>query len=228
MKKGHYKTIIFATVIVGIILLFHFSGIGNYLTLDRFKVHRELFVSMVHNRYALSAFLYALFYALGVALSFPSASLFTLVGGFLFGAIPGAIYSCIGATVGATLSFLLVRNVIGERFQKKYAKQLQTFNESLQEDGISFLLFVRLVAIIPFFIINILAGFSNVSLWTFAWTTAVGIIPGSLVYSFAGEQLHTIDSVRDIFSPKVMLAFVFLALLALLPMLIKKIKRKRD
>lgn len=228
MKKGFYKKLVLVASIFGIILFFfYFFKLNTYITLDRFKQNRELFIQMVHNRYVLSVFLYILLYAIGIALSFPSASLFTLVGGFLFGAIPGTIYSCIGATIGATIAFLLVRNVIGDHVQKKYTRQLQGFNASLEEDGISFLLFVRLVAIIPFFIINILAGFSNVSLWTFVWTTAVGIIPGSLVYSFAGEQLNAIDSVQDIFTVKIMIAFVLLSLLALIPILIKRITVKK-
>ncbi len=228
LKKGFYKKLIFAALLIGAIVLLRFSGVGDYFTLEKFKEHREWFIQMVQGRYVLSSFLYILFYTIGMAFSFPSASLFTLAGGFLFGFIPGAIYSCIGATLGAAIAFSLVRNFVGNRFQKKYAKQLETFNKSLEEDGISFLLFVRLIAVIPFFLINICAGFSNVSLWTFVWTTAVGIIPGSLVYSFAGQQLHTIDSVRDIFSPKVIAAFLLLASLALLPLIIKKIKKAKQ
>jgi uncharacterized membrane protein YdjX (TVP38/TMEM64 family) len=145
----------------------------------------------------------------------------------LFGTFLGAVYANIGATLGAIGAFLLVRYSFGAALQRKYAQQLVRFNKAMHEEGMSYLLSVHFIAVIPFFLVNILAGLTQVPLWTFIWTTSVGIFPGSLVYAFAGQQLNTIENVRDIFSLKLLLAFLLLAMLAALPILIKKYKKMR-
>ena len=105
--------------------------------------------------------------------------------------------------------------------QNKNQKRLGWFNEQVKLYGIYYLIFMRFLALIPFFVGNLLAALSEVSLWTFVWTTSVGIIPGSLVYAFAGRQLTTIDSIQDVFSWNILLAFLLLALLALTPVFVQ-------
>ena len=99
------------------------------------------------------------------------------------------------------------------------------FNKAMKLYGKNYLLVIRFVAVIPFFLVNILVGLTNLSLWTFIWTTAIGILPGSLVYTFAGQQLNEIESLRDIFSFNILLAFFFLALLALLPIIVTYVQQ---
>jgi len=150
----------------------------------------------------------------------------TLAGGFLFHLFPGIIYVNVAATVGATLGFLFARYILGNKVQEKYASQLERFNRELDENGHLYLLTLRLIPAFPFFLINLLAGLTKVSLKTFFWTTMVGILPGSLVYSFAGSQLNTIESVEDIFSGSIIAAFLALALFALLPVILKKLRTR--
>jgi uncharacterized membrane protein YdjX (TVP38/TMEM64 family) len=120
-----------------------------------------------------------------------------------------------------------VRYLIGSYIQKKYRDQLASFNRALASGQVSYLLAIHFIAIIPFPLINLLAALTHVPLWTFIWTTAVGILPGSLIYAFAGNQLTTIHSLKDIFSFNIMVAFVLLALLALLPLGIRWAKIRR-
>ena len=156
------------------------------------------------------------------ALAIPVASIFTIGGGFLFGTLAGTVYTNIGATFGATCIFLLVRYYLGIYVQKRYQKQLKQFNDEFAANGTHYLLSVRLVSVVPFFIINVCAGLTNVTLMQFMITTAFGILPGSLVYSYAGQQLMHINTLSDIITLPVVLAFVALALLSLLPVIIKK------
>lgn len=220
--KNRYGVVI--AVIIGLLLL-RYSGIGDTFTLAKLKTHSDYLENYVAQHYLKSILLYIFSYSFVVACLLPFAALFTLAGGFLFGALAGTFYTNIGATVGATGAFLMVRYVIGEYIQKRYQQRLANVNAALHRNEISFLLFIHIIPIIPFPIINILIGLTKVSTWRFMWTTAVGILPVSLIYSFAGEQLATIDAFRDVLSPNVVLAFVLLASFALLPAIINWYKR---
>ena len=226
MKLMQKRMLVFLCL-VGAIFLLKFSGIMDYINLDYIRANRLRFLNHVKDYPLSSALIYMVVYTGAVALLFPSASLLTLLGGFLFGALYGTLYTVIAATLGATLAFVLVRYVFGNQLQKHYAVQLARFNRMLERDGISYLLFMRLVAVIPFFIANICAGLTNIPLVSFVWTTFVGIIPGSLIYSFAGEQLQSIASVRDIFTWKMLFVFILLGCMALIPVLIRQFRNKK-
>lgn len=207
---------------LGLIVALRYSGLGNYITLEMVqekRVQLEQFVSM---HYFWAVLLYISFYIIAAALALPIASLGTVVSGFLFGVIPGVIYTNIGATIGASIFFLLVRYAFGNSLQARYQKQLGWFNHQMSKYGISYLIAVRFLAVIPFFVANLLIGLTKVPLKTFVWTTSLGIIPGSFVYAFAGRQLATIASLRDIFSLNILLAFALLAAIALLPIIVQR------
>ncbi len=206
--------------------MIRFSGITEWISLDQLKTHREYLQQVIANHYLLAVFCYISFYVTAVAFSLPIGAVLTVAGGFLFGIIAGTFYTNIGATVGATIAFLLVRYLIGDTVQQKYAVPLAQFNKSIERYGSNYLLVIRFIAVIPFFLVNALAGLTNLSLWTFIWTTAIGILPGSLVYAFAGQQLNEIESLRDIFSFNMLLVLFFLALLALLPVIVTYLQQR--
>jgi uncharacterized membrane protein YdjX (TVP38/TMEM64 family) len=159
--------------------------------------------------------------------SLPGATIMTLAGGFLYTFFIGALYVNVGATAGATLAFLFARYIAGKSLQEKYGGRLEKFNSELDRNGWSYLLTLRFIPVFPFFLINIFAGLTKIPLRTFVWTTSVGIFPGSLIYAYAGQQLGDIGSVKDIFSGRVLLAFLLLAGLAIFPTLYKKIKKSK-
>lgn len=190
------------------------------------KMNRDLLVPLVAQRYFLAVLVYWALYALLITLSLPLASVMNITGGFLFGTILGSIYATIGATIGATISFLIVRSFLGRLVQKMYSERLQAFNAALAASGTKYLVTVHFIAVIPFFVVTMLIGLTNVSTWTFIWTTALGIIPSVVICAFAGQQLTTIQHPSDVFSYNVILAFVLLALLAILPVLAKQLRKK--
>lgn len=225
MIKKHKKEIIIG---IGIVILFFFiraMGWHQYFSLESIKSNKEMLLQSVQAHYAIAVVTFIIVYILSVSLSLPGATVLTLSGGFLFGAILGVIYVNIGATIGATVIFILARYLIGSKLQNKYQDKLNTFNAELKEKGYLYMLTLRLIPLFPFFLINILAGLTNLPLRTFIWTTAVGIFPGSLVYTFAGKQLGTIHSLKDIFTPQIFAAFTLLGLLALLPIFISHVKK---
>jgi uncharacterized membrane protein YdjX (TVP38/TMEM64 family) len=146
-----------------------------------------------------------------VNLWFPAAAMMTLLSGFLFGTVLGAVYVDAAATIGAVVAFEVTRNVAGNRIQRKWGKQLEGFNRALSEYGHEYLLMVRMIPVMPYFLINFLGGLTKVRLVTFAWTTALGSLPGILIFCYAGRQLLAIESVDQVLSFDVVIAFVLMA-----------------
>jgi uncharacterized membrane protein YdjX (TVP38/TMEM64 family) len=166
-------------------------------------------------------------YIAAVALNVPGAAILTMAGGFLFGTALTVLYANVGATTGAVLAFLLARYLLGEWVQSRYRTQLAGFNSEIERNGSKYLLTLRLIPVFPFFLINFLSGLTTIPLRTFAWTTSLGIIPAAAVFGFAGQQIGTISSAGEILSPKVIIAFTLLALLALIPALISRKRGNR-
>lgn len=208
--------------LIALVLMLRYSGLTDYITLENLqeqKIHLQQFVD---SHYIGSVLTFIALYILIVMLALPLPALFTLTGGFLFGTLPGVLYSVTGATVGSMIFFLMVRHSLGVSIQKRYKKQLGKFNEQVKKYGTSYLIAIRFIAFIPFFIQNILIGLTNISLGKYLWTTVVGVLPASFVFSYAGRQLAVISSVRDVFSGNVLLAFILLALLGIVPIVVQQ------
>ena len=225
MKQNH-KRIIVALCIAGILLLVRVFSLPELLTIETFRQYRDQLLSITSEYYILTVTFFMAFYMVVVALSIPGATLLTLIAGFLFGFI-GVIYVNIGAVIGALVAFLVARYLIGDWIQKRYREPFASFNKEIAENGYSYLLALRFIPLFPFVLINIFAGITRVAPMTFVWTTMVGILPASVVYVYTGRQLGSIDQPGAILSWQIVLAFVLLGLLALSPVLIKKVMKKK-
>lgn len=224
MKKKLKRLLL--VIFITCIALAYVFNFDQYLTLESIKANRLSLKALVDRHYTTSVFAYIAFYIALVAFSLPTGGMLTLIGGFLFGFLPATAYVIIGATTGASLSFLLTRYLIGDVIAKKYPRYTAKVSREVERYGYSYMLTLRLMAIVPFFLVNIAAATTTLSFVTFVWTTAIGIIPATMVIAFAGQQLGTINSLSDIFSRNLILAFILLALLALVPMLFQRFKRK--
>ncbi len=225
--KGYQKKILIILILLALIILTRAAGISEYLTFENLQKNKTQLQYFVENNYPQAVVGFILTYIAVAGLSLPGATILTLSGGFLFGTLPAAIYANVGATLGAAAAFIFARYLVGHWFQEKYQEKLNKFNQELALNGFSYLLTLRFIPIFPLFLINILAGLTQIPLRTFIWTTSAGILPGSLVYTFAGSQLNTIESPQDIFSVKILIAFLLLALFALVPAVYNYFKRKR-
>ena len=182
--------------------------------------------------YLFSVVFFIILYIVIVALSIPGASLMTLLGGFLFGVFFGGIWVVLSATVGATITFLAVKTAFAERLKQKAHKSIQKMQKGFQENEFNYLLFLRLLPIFPFFIINIAAGVLGVSLRTFVIATLFGIIPGTFIYAWVGSGLgfalsqgNAINS-KILFAPQVLFPMIALAVLSIVPILYKQLRKK--
>jgi uncharacterized membrane protein YdjX (TVP38/TMEM64 family) len=215
MKK---KRLIILVLIVTSGVLIWLSGLHEYLTFENLKAHRELLQKYVSEHYILTVTVFIAFF-ISTAFFTPAAVPMTVAGGFLFGIVMGMIYVNIGSVIGSTLAFLSSRFLIGDWIQKRYGNKLQRFNEEMERHGHNYLFILRIVPILPFFLVNYLAGLTKIPLKKFIFISAIGMLPGSFVYAFAGRQLAKIEKLKDILSPELLIAFLLLGLLALSPVI---------
>jgi uncharacterized membrane protein YdjX (TVP38/TMEM64 family) len=208
-------------IVVAMAAFFYFD-LGGFLSLQALKDNRDDLLSFTETQSALAGALFVLIYVAVVGLSLPGAVILTLAGGFLFGAVWGTLFVNLGATTGATLAFLASRYLLRDWVERKFGKWLGPVQEGFAKNAFSYLITLRLIPLFPFFVVNLLSGLTRVNVGTYVAATALGIIPGSFVYAYAGRQLGTINSLKDIASPGVIGAFVLLGLLALVPSLYKK------
>ncbi|MFZ4858847.1 MAG: TVP38/TMEM64 family protein [Desulfuromonadaceae bacterium] len=217
-------------ILVGfaLITLFLYFDLQKYMTLVALKANRQTLLDFytAHKLVMVAGFM--LVYIIQTALSLPGAAILSLAAGAIFGSIMGTVYANIAATIGATLAFLVTRYLLRDVVLNKFGNRLETMNRELEERGFGYLLFLRLVPLFPFFLINLAAGLTRLPLRTFFFGTMLGIIPGGFVYVNAGASLATIDSLSGVSSPRVLGSFTLLGLFALLPVLYHKFKKRKE
>ena len=219
--------IIIAGMIACAIGAFVYFDLGRVLSLDALKQNRDHLLAFTEAQYAVSVALFIVTYIVVTGLSLPGAVILTLAGGFLFGSVFGTLFVNLGATTGATLAFLAARYLLRDWVEQKFGKWLGPLQQGFTKNAFSYLLTLRLIPLFPFFVVNLVSGLTRMSLGSYVAATAVGIIPGSFVYAYAGRQLGTINSLKEIASPNVIAAFILLGLLALGPIIYKKFTAKQ-
>ena len=224
--KIQFGKIAIIAAIAGAIVLFYFFDLGRLLSLETLKANRDQLLAFTEAHYTTAVVLFIVLYIAVVGLSLPGATIMTLAGGFLFGAAPATLYVNFGATTGATLAFLAARYVLKDWVEEKFGRWLEPLQQGFAKNALSYLLTLRLIPLFPFFVVNLVSGLTRVSLGTYVAATALGIIPGSFVYSYAGRQVGTINSLKEIASPQVIGAFLLLGAFAFAPILYKKLGAK--
>lgn len=230
-KAGWIRRLAPVAVLLGLLVAFFAFGVDRYFTFDVLKAHRVELQDFVARNLALAALLYVLAYAVLTAASLPIATLVTLVGGFLFGAAGGTVLTVIGATAGATAVFLVARTAFGDALRQRAQPYLGRMGKGFARNAWSYMLFLRLMPIFPFFAVNIAPAFLGVKTRTYVITTFVGIIPGTAVYNIVGAGLGAIFdsgeefSIANAVSPEIVVGLAGLALLALAPVALRHFRR---
>lgn len=215
-----------ALIGVGAVLAWVFAG--DLLGQDAFVRHRADLVAWRDQNWALAALVFMLVYAGVVALSVPGAVWLTLGAGFLFGTWVGAALVVPAATLGASLIFLAARSALGAGLRARAGGFLARIEAGMRQGMISYLLILRLVPVVPFFVANLAPAFLGVPLRAFVWTTALGIIPATVVFASVGAGLGTVldqggaPDLGVIFAPHVLGPLLGLAALSALPLILKR------
>lgn len=222
-----------AIVLAGLALGYAF-GLHRYLSLMFLAESQESLKAYVAENRAFSLVGFGMIYALAVAFSFPAASILTIFAGFLFGWVAGGIVVAIAATVGATAIFLVARSALGEGLTRKVGSKVAKLADGFENNAFGYLLFLRLAPVFPFFIVNIAPALFNIRLRTYVAATFLGILPGVFAYAYLGEgiggvletarQTGVAPSVKHLLTPKIQVAFLMLALIALLPIIVRKLR----
>lgn len=212
--------------IASIALVAYRYHLPDYLSLQTIREQRDSLLRFVDNYPVGAPCLYTLAYALLAAASLPGGALLTILGGFLFAQPMGTIYVVIGASLGASCLFLSVRHAFFAPLKKRMSPRLCKLAEGYKKHPVSYLLFLRLVPLFPFWLVNIAPALLGVAFVPFFWTTVVGIIPGSFVYVQAGVGLGKIFDTgakwQDLFNPEIRLFLFFLGLASLAPIVFRR------
>jgi uncharacterized membrane protein YdjX (TVP38/TMEM64 family) len=210
--------------------LFLLLGLERYVSFEMLSRNHATLTAWVAGNAVLAAFLYVLAYALVVAFSLPVAVVVTLVGGFLFGVWVGTALSVIGATLGSIAVFLAARTAFYDLFHARAGRVLARLEDGFRRDSFNYLLFLRLVPIFPFWLVNIVPALLGMKLGPYVLATLLGIVPGALVYSSVGAGLGALldrGQAPDpgiIFEWRFLLPLLGLAVLALVPVLYMRLR----
>jgi len=217
-------------VAVGVLLR---SGLLGRLSLEGLREGRGGLLAFVHAHPLQSLLAYVLVYVATVALSLPTALFLTLTGGFLFGTWLGGAAAAISCTSGAVVVFLISRLTVGDALEARVGGRARALAEDIKKDAFVYLLTLRLIPVMPFWLSNVAAGLIAIRLSTFFTATLIGILPVALIYAGVGSGLGSLFdsgeplSPHALITPKVMLPLAGLALLAVLPLLYQRRRGRR-
>lgn len=233
MKRIFIKFGILIATIIFLIAVIKFYHLDRYLSLNGFNVYREqiMWFETAHPLAFITG--YVLIYILLITLCIPGTILFDLIAGFIFGIYFGLVLVVVSYGIGAFCNFLLVRYFFKEFFTNRFSRFKLLIHGSGKHGLLLNLIGLRFIAVIPFWVLNIVAAIINVSSKTFLLSTLIGIIPSSLIYVIIG------DGVREAFTkkvelspeimvnPKIWLPLVCMALLLLVPNFIRYYKHHK-
>jgi uncharacterized membrane protein YdjX (TVP38/TMEM64 family) len=220
-----------AAAAAAVVALLKLTGALDYFGFAALARNREWLVGQVEALGILAALAFILVYTISTALSLPTGLALSTLGGFLFGTWWGGLYILIGATLGATLVFLAARSVLGDVLRARAGPFLQKLEAGFRANELSYLLVLRLVPLFPFWLVNLAPAFLGVRTSTFVVGTFVGIIPGVFVFASLGTGLGAIlesggtPDGSAILQPRVLLPIIGLAILALIPVAYKRLRR---
>ena len=206
--------------LAGLVAVFFALDLGRYLSLAAIKTSQADLQDWRAAQPLLAAVLFFVGYVAVTALSLPGATVMTLAAGALFGLGWGTLIVSFASSIGATLAFLAARWLLGDWVQTRFGDRLATLNAGIAKDGGFYLFTLRLVPVLPFFVINLAMGVTTLRATTFYAVSQVGMLAGTLVYVNAGTQLARIETLSGIVSPGVLGSLV---LLGLFPLFAKKV-----
>jgi len=236
-----------AVVLLAMVVVFA-SGAHRHLSLETLVRHRmAIDAFLVHHMIAAFGVFVAI-YVVVVSLSIPGALFLSITSGILFGTLIGGLASLIGATTGATVIFLVARSACGESLVRRAGPLACKLAAGFRADAFSYLLFLRLVPAFPFFLVNLVPAIAGVKLRTFVAATAIGIVPATFVLAFFGSGLDSVLAAQEgpyraclaagrtacpihfdvgaIMTPQLLAAFAALGALALIPVLVKRLRAR--
>lgn len=252
-EKSALRRFLPLLVLAAVIALVFAMGWHKLLTPESLADNRVALKKLIETNYIGVLLAFMAIYVAVVAMSLPGALLLTIVGGFLFGWLVGGAATVVSATAGAVIIFLIARSAVGEALAARAGPWVAKLKDGFKDNALSYLLFLRLVPAFPFLVVNLVPAVLGVPLGTFVLATFVGIIPGTFAFSFAGSTLDTLLAKQGaayeackakvaageklvckldidfskLVSRELLLAFAALGVVALIPILLKRLSGRR-
>jgi uncharacterized membrane protein YdjX (TVP38/TMEM64 family) len=220
-------------VVVAIVVLLR-SGLLGRISIDSLKAHHGELIAFVHAHPGESLLIYLAVYVTSIALSLPTALILTLTGGFLFGPWLGGGTAAVGCTLGATIVFLITRLTAGDAVEGRTGPRVRALAEEIKKDAFFYLLTLRLIPVMPFWLTNVAAGLIAIRVSTFFTATLIGILPVAVIYAGVGSGLGSLFdsgqpfSLHSLITPRVLLPLIGLAVLSVLPILYQRRRSRRE
>lgn len=212
MSRG--KVVLLAVVAAAIAAFFAFD-LGRFVSLSTIKEQQAGLAALHAERPLVVLASFFAIYVAVTALSLPGAAPLTLAAGAIFGLLTGTVLVSFASSLGATLAFLSSRYLLRDAVQHRFGARLVDVNAGVERDGAFYLFSLRLVPLVPFFVVNLVMGLTRMRATAFYLVSQLGMLAGTLVYVNAGTQLSRIDSLRGILSPGLVASFVLLGLFPL-------------
>ncbi len=247
---GWVKRVLPLVILAGIAALVVSQGWHKYLSLEHIAENRDLLKAYITENALLSLLVYMGIYIVVIALSLPGGVFLTLTGGFLFGWLIGGLATVVAATIGATIIFRIAKTSFGEPLAARAGPRLDKLRAGFQDSALNYLLFLRLVPLFPFWLVNLAPALLGVGLGTYVLGTFFGIIPGTFAFAYAGVGLDSVIEAQQqayqkclqgqqagggqtceftldpgaLVTPELLIAFAALGVVALIPVILKKFR----
>jgi pyruvate/2-oxoglutarate dehydrogenase complex dihydrolipoamide dehydrogenase (E3) component/uncharacterized membrane protein YdjX (TVP38/TMEM64 family) len=221
------KKLVVLLLVVAAVITFIALDLGRYLSLDYLKQSQATLAGLYQRQPLAVAAIYFAVYVVATALSLPGAVILTLAGGAIFGLGWGLLIVSFASSAGATLAFLAARFVLRDSIEARFGNRLAEVNRGIEKDGAFYLFTMRLIPVVPFFVINLVMGLTQMRALTFYGVSQLGMLAGTAVFVNAGTQLARLDSLQGILSPGLLGSFVLLGVFPLIARRIVEAVQKR-
>ena len=188
---------------------------------ESFEYIMDRILYVYENNKASSISLFILVYVISTSISLPIASVLTLFAGSIFGLWIGLVVVSVSSVLGATISMLVSRFLISDFIEKKFGERIKTIHKNIEEFGIQYLLILRISPIFPFFLVNIAMGLTKMKVIPYMITSAIGMLPGTLLYVYAGDVGAEVLSLSDGFY-KIVVILIVIVLFSIMTKIIYK------
>lgn len=187
--------------------------IRGYLSFDYLKAQHAAFAHYRELHPAATSLAFFAVYVAIAALSIPAATVLTLAAGALFGTLWGTVLVSFALTLGSVLALCISRYLLRAFVCARFPDRARAIDAGLRREGWIYMLSLRLIPVIPSWLVNLLMGVTSIKLTTFWWTSQLGTLPATVLYVGVGARLSSVTSLRGIVSPAILAGLFSLALL---------------
>ncbi|MDN3505854.1 MAG: VTT domain-containing protein [Simkaniaceae bacterium] len=224
----NFKKFLPFLLLIALILVVYLTNLHRIFTIEWLQTEEQRLASFANKNLFLAALLFVGIYIASVCLVIPDSTILTLLGAMIFPWHMGLILAVFSETIGATAFFAIFHTLFGTSFMKRERPFLSKMRRGFKKHSVSYLLFLRVSHVFPFWLTNVAAAYFKIPFWTFIWTTFVGVIPLTFIIANAGHSLaetfarNQPITLSDIFTTQVNIALFVLGIFALCPIIYKK------